>query len=179
MAAPALATSIPLVRRAAGPIVYGRSVTAPRTARTTSTCQSPLYESVFFGADRVIPTTPDTIAAMATSSRRPTCSRSMRTPRKRSRTSPSDRVGCTSVMGASERATSWNGHPRAARPVAAAQRGRRSRRESIDRRIPPSGSMSRASSAWKAMAPSKQAAAASAAASPTRSSAWIIGTILA
>src|SRR5437870_7640217 len=54
MAAPALATSIPLVRRAAGPIVYGRTVTAPSTARTTSTCQSPLYESVLFGAERAI-----------------------------------------------------------------------------------------------------------------------------
>ena len=64
-------------------------------------------------------------------------------------------------------------------PVASAQRGRLMSRASNDRLRARSLGMSRASSAWNAIAPSKQAAAAHAAARPAKSSPWIIDTILA
>ena len=178
-AAPALTIRRPPARRARTPARYGTAMRAARAPMATTSLQSPWYASLFFGAEAVMPITPAMIATVARASRRPTRSCSIREPRNRSRTRPSESVGCTSVIGASENASSWNGQPRIARPVASAQRGRRRSRVSIERRIPRSVGMSRASSAWNAMAPSKQAAAAHAAAKPARSSPWIIDTILA
>ena len=135
---------------------------------------------MFFGAEAAIPRTPATIAAVAIHSRLPIRSWSIRDPIASSSTRPSDRVGCTRVRGASEKASSCNGQPAAASPVAQSQRGLRASLPSIDTRAraPAAVGMARASSAWKTTAPSKHAAAAVADARPSSSEPPITGTIL-
>ena len=135
---------------------------------------------MFFGADRVIPSTPATIAAVAIHSRLPIRSWSIRDPITSSSTRPRERVGCTSVNGASENASNWNGQPSPASPVASSQRGLRTSLPNMDTRAraPAAVGMARTSSAWNTTAPSKQAAAVVADARPSSSEPPITGTIL-
>jgi hypothetical protein len=79
------------------------------------------------GAVSAVPATPSTIAHIATCSRRPACSPSIRWPKNSSTSNPTASVGWTTTSGASSKATTCSGQPSIDSPVPVSQRVRRSR----------------------------------------------------
>jgi processive 1,2-diacylglycerol beta-glucosyltransferase len=104
-ATPAAAAMVRPGERLARASAYGRSATAPRAVSASTSAIPTACLGSRSGAAQPSPATPAAMATTPATSRRPTGSPSMRVPIASKTTRPAASAGCTSVSGATRRAT--------------------------------------------------------------------------